>query len=189
TYAPWTDPSYWNDGLQNRFSGAAQRRVLESNLWFYATTVLPPMIVLLVLVFCFGGLTATITTALRTNWPLLVPAAVGLAVYAIGTDLVAADIATQPSTRFVAPFVTVAFAVTLAAVRLPEPATAAAASRTASVAAAAIAVAVCVHTIRSLAATSASPPSAWSVADRLHQAGLVAGERVAILGRKYDRDG
>jgi hypothetical protein len=187
TYPPWTDPSYWYEGLQPRFSGEAQQRVLASNLSFYATTFLPSVVGVYVAVFCLGGLNESVTRVVRASWPLLAAAGVGLAAYAAGTDLVAANIPTQPSTRFMAPFVTVALTAMLGAVRLPDRQTGAVAARLAMVTAVTLAATAAIQSMRSVAVASAVP-SSWVVAERLHASGLAAGERVAILGRKYDRD-
>jgi len=187
TYPPWTDPGYWNEGMQLRFNAAAEQRVIGTNLRFYAGTILPALIALCLVVSVVGAFRASMSTAVREYWTLILPAAVGLTSYLITTDLVVSNIVTQPSTRFFAPFIVLCLVALLAGVHIRATARAAAGVVSTAVLAAVI-VALTVSASQAIAAAKAEPPVALMIAERLHEAGIQPGDRVAILGRKYDRD-
>lgn len=104
TYPPWHDPSYWYEGLEARIRPALLFIVAAGNAWFYATTFA------IWLVAGWVGLVGfrSARDALRRTslaWIITVPALCGLGLYLIGSDLLAAMIPTQPSTRYIAGFV------------------------------------------------------------------------------------
>lgn len=82
TYPPWTDPSYWNEGLHERFELQAQVQVLATNLASEARLLLraQPTLVLTIIVFAsLGG--RWWCEALRGLWPVIFVPCVGMALY------------------------------------------------------------------------------------------------------------
>lgn len=187
TYPPWTDPSYWYEGLSLKFNAAAQGRVVLANMKFYAALFLPILVTFYLTVSWVGRVWMSVVTTIHQHWRLLIPAAIGLTLYLIGTDLRVADIATQPSSRFVAPFAVLLFVAMLAGVRLPDPSMSTLESLSEWTLALVI-VMLSASTGTALVVAAAEKPVPWLVAERLHNGGTDVGDRVAILGRKYDRD-
>lgn len=82
TYPPWTDPSYWNDGLRLRFDWKAQARVFAINLSAEARLLFRAQPALLAGVIVIGLLSGRRWWInLRTLWPLIFIAVVGLGAY------------------------------------------------------------------------------------------------------------
>ena len=109
TYPPWTDPSYWNDGVQPHFRLRPQLEILattvpsEIRVLFREQPALVAGVIVLVLL---SGLPWS--AALSKLWPLLAIGVIGMAVY---LPLVVND-------RYLAGYVLVLFLIILAAVRL-----------------------------------------------------------------------
>jgi len=109
TYPPWTDPSYWNEGLQGHFKFRPQMEVLagtvpsEIRLLFRARPELVAGVIALALLS--GSLWLA---GLRELWPFLAISIVGLGSY---LPLVEND-------RYLGGFVLVLFLTFIAAVRL-----------------------------------------------------------------------
>jgi hypothetical protein len=109
TYPPWTDPSYWNEGLQWHFKLGPQLEVLtgttrsELRLVFRSRPDLVAGVVILILL---SG--ATFWVGLRELWPLLAIAGAGMGLY---LPLVEND-------RYFGGFVLLFFLTLLGAVRL-----------------------------------------------------------------------
>ena len=189
TYPPWTDPSYWYEGLTVRLDGAAQLAVAWTNLQFYNAMFGTVVVTFYLCAFCLGGLKTSLKSTLRDQWPLVVPAAVGLVLYVLATDLPAATVPGQPSTRMVAGFVVLLFSAMLSALRLPDsPLAATVASRAAALTLTGVAAVLLTTMLREPGAASAAGHRPLAVAEALHDIGVPAGSKVAILGRKYDRD-
>jgi hypothetical protein len=187
TYPPWTDPSYWYDGLQVRFNASAQFRAIVSNAQFYGWMFLPAVATLYAVLLLGGGFAASIRALFVHEWRLLTVAVAGLATYMFGTNLTAANIPTQPSTRYVAVFVIMAFAAAASSIRLPDTA-----RRQKLLVALAVATGVLLGgrlalwtavNIKSVGAP-APPARLWDVVVNLRAAGIGTGSTVAILGRK-----
>jgi hypothetical protein len=187
TYPPWADPSYWYDGLQLRFNATAELETIKANFAFYARMFLVSVSASYVVLLCGGGFFASIAAAVTENWRLLFPAAAGLAVYMLGANMALADIPSQPSTRYVAAFVVMLLTGMLSGVRLPD-------SRASRRLLAVIVVTVATIIVARLSFLAAddlklgnrpSPEQQlWIVVERVREAGVLPGDRVAILGRK-----
>jgi hypothetical protein len=109
TYPPWTDPSYWNEGVQPHFRLKPQFETLASTVPTELRVLLrdQPGLVAGVIVFVFlsGGM---LLAGLRKLWPVFAVSVSGMAVY---LPLVVND-------RYLAGYVLLLFLVILAAVRL-----------------------------------------------------------------------
>lgn len=109
TYPPWTDPSYWNEGLEWHFKLKPQLQVLavtipsEVRLLFRARPDLAAAVIILALLA--GPIWLT---GLRKLWPLIAIAVVGMGLY---LPLVEND-------RYMGGFLLILFLALLAAVRL-----------------------------------------------------------------------
>jgi hypothetical protein len=187
TYPPWGDPSYWYDGLRIRFNATAELATITANFAFYARMFLIGVGAFYMVLLWFGGFFESAAAAVTDNWRVLFPATAGLGVYMLCTNLAVANIPTQPSTRYVAAFVVLLLTAMVSGVRLPDSGTSRCLLAVITVTAATIIVA----RLSFLAANDlqlGSRPSpeqqVWIVGEWLHQAGVQAEDRVAILGRK-----
>jgi hypothetical protein len=118
TYPPWADPSYWYEGLTTRFDAAKQWGIVQVNARFYWSMFVELLAIFYAALLVGGGSWRSARAAMRENWPLIVPALTGLAVYLVATNLAVSNIRTQPSTRYVAPFIVLLFASAVSSVRL-----------------------------------------------------------------------
>lgn len=82
TYPPWTDPSYWNEGVQGHFRLRPEIEVLRINVPSELRLLLrdQPALLVGVLVFALLGGYAFWTNLVRL-WPLLVLALTGMTIY------------------------------------------------------------------------------------------------------------
>jgi hypothetical protein len=109
TYPPWTDPSYWNEGVQPRFKLKPQLQVLADTVPSEARILLREQPDLIVGVIVFALLSGQLWWAeLCKLWPLLAICLVGMAAY---VPLVVND-------RYLGGFVLLLFLAVLVAVRL-----------------------------------------------------------------------
>jgi hypothetical protein len=186
TYPPWTDPSYWYEGLTLHFNSAAEWNTVQTNSLVYFDMFGLTAIALVVVAFCLGG-GASLRAAATHHGNLLVLAAWGLGTYLVATNLAVSNIATQPSTRFVAPFVVIAFGAMLSGLSLPET-TGTILGRFVLLATILMGGSLAIATAEHIRALEEEQPVALAVATRLQELGLRPGDGVAILGRRYDRD-
>jgi hypothetical protein len=155
----------------------------------YGRMFLVPVAALCGLLLCLGAFRQSVAGVLNDNWKLLLVSATGLVAYLLATDLVVSNIATQPSTRYVAVFVVILFAAMFSGVRLPD-------SDRSRRALAALTVLGAVLTGVHFTARSALRPQAIGPplpADQLvdvvagmQSIGVGPGSRVAIIGRKIE---
>jgi hypothetical protein len=186
TYSPWTDPSYWFEGVRSRFDARAQLAAAVANARFYGDMFAKWVALILVAAWLLDGLGRSVA-ALSEYFVLIVPSTVGLGTYLLATNLHVVDIPTQPSTRFVAPFVVLIVVALLASLRIPDSSRTVL-SRVTFLGAAMIwsVLAIAVGTdMQRIAAEQPVPPT---VALRLQEFGLRPGDAVAIVGSKYGRD-
>ena len=122
TYPPWYDPSYWYAGLEPELGLERQIEVLITNLDFIWSAFLGLLTFGFLALVCGPDRFSPSLAALRANWRLLVPAAIGIGLYCMATDLVASDsdLPRQPAMRYIAPFVVLLFAGVFASIRLPN---------------------------------------------------------------------
>jgi hypothetical protein len=178
TYPPWTDPSYWNEGLQWHFKLGPQLEVLtgttrsELRLVFRSRPDLVAGVVILILL---SG--ATFWARLRELWPLLAIAGAGMGLY---LPLVEND-------RYFGGFVLLLFLTLLGAVRLRPDARRSAAYVTLAVCCTML-LATADYTVRvalhHLAIPGSGPNSTLqdvTAAEHLSLMGVQPGDRVAII--------
>jgi hypothetical protein len=178
TYPPWTDPSYWNEGLQWHFKLGPQLEVLmgtirsELRLVFRSRPDLVAGVIILVLL-CGGIFWA----GLCELWPLLVIASVGMGLY---LPMVEND-------RYLGGFVLLIFITLLAAVRLRPDARKSAAYVTLAVCFTML-LATVDYTVRiathHLAIPGTGPNSTVQdikAAEQLSLMGVRSGDKVAII--------
>ncbi len=188
TYPPWHDPTYWYEGIKFKFDFKRQLRILARNAVFYYRTFLGSLVFCYLILICAGGKFWLSLKEFRENWILLIPAAVGLGIYALGTDLKSAFIETQPSTRYVAPFIVLLVAGVFSSVRLPD-------SHRSKKLIAVMVIATLI-TVSSQLTFQASKDlwtvlsgsqqhAQWQMATRLNQLGVHPGDKVALLGYKH----
>jgi hypothetical protein len=109
TYPPWTDPSYWNEGLQGHFRLRAQIEVLATTIPSELRLLLraqPGLIVGIVVLALLSG--SSWWSNLGMMWPLIAMSATGMAMY---LPLIEND-------RYLGGFLLVLFVLSLAATRL-----------------------------------------------------------------------
>lgn len=110
TYPPWTDPSYWNDGLRVHFSLRKELRVLSTSVPSELRLLFrdrPDLVASVIILALFSGFLWV--TALLDAWPLAVLPVLGMAAYAIVIE----------NDRYLGGFVLVLFLAAFAAVRIP----------------------------------------------------------------------
>ena len=120
SYPPWYDPSYWHAGIKTRFDLKQQTKVVAKNLLFAWTTFLGALAFVYLALIIGGDRVRHSLAALKANVVVLIPAAAGLLVYLVATDLPKSDIPTQPAMRYIAPFAVLLFAGVFSSVRLRD---------------------------------------------------------------------
>jgi hypothetical protein len=178
TYPPWTDPSYWNEGLQWHFKLKPQLEVLavsipsEIRLLFRER---PDLVVAVIVLALLSG--RRWLAGLRELWPLIVIAVVGMGLY---LPLVEND-------RYMGGFVLVLFLTLLAAVRLRPDAQKSAAYVTVAVFFTMM-LATADYTVRVATHHPAIPGSGpnstaqdITAAEELWKMGLQPGDKVAVI--------
>lgn len=178
TYPPWTDPSYWNEGLKGHFKLKPQLEVLAVSLPSEVRLLLRSRPELVVGVIVLALLTGRGWLAgLRDLWPLIAIATIGMGAY---LPLVEND-------RYMGGFVLVLFLTLLAAVRLSPVAQTSAAYVTLAVFFS-MALATADYTVRvathHLAIPGSGPNSTVqdiTAAEQLWRMGMHPGDKVAII--------
>jgi hypothetical protein len=82
TYPPWTNPSYWNEGIRVRFRLNRQLRVLASTISSEARLLLrsqPALVAEILFLLLIGG--TVFWVGMRRLWPILVMQLAGMATY------------------------------------------------------------------------------------------------------------
>jgi hypothetical protein len=180
TYPPWYDPSYWYEGVSNKF-------ILRNQLSAVYYTVEEYVGILPYMAGLFVGFLGMALFArahgypwrnLLLYWPILVPATAALGIYAL----------VYVEARFVVPFLVLIWLALLAGLRFPQSQTA-----KALVASLALATALtsCVGiawlTGRALFRTLRPKPFVnWEVAQGLQKWGIQPGEEVGSIGSAVD---
>jgi hypothetical protein len=190
TYPLYHDPSYWFEGLTFKFNPVKQFTTLVDNIYFYEKVFLGSLIFGYLVLAYAGGRIWLSVRALAGNWLLITPAAAGLGIYAIGTNLESAWAGNlQPSTRLIAPFVVLLFVGTFTSIRLPN-------SGDSERLVAGITVATLVVVGSQLFFQGSKDlwhilegqerHINWEVANSLQHLGVQPGEKVAIIGSYRD---
>lgn len=179
TYPPWTDPSYWNEGLQAHFRLQPQLKVLAGTVPSEVRLLLSAQPALVVGILILGLLSGRLWwRRLRDVWPLLAMSLVGLALY---LPIVEND-------RYLGGFLLVLFLLLVAVPRCrPED------QRSAVYVALAVfcvmAIGTADYTVRMItnhyAIPGNGPTSAWQdvvAAEQLWRMGAQPGDKVAVIG-------
>ncbi len=183
TFPPWTDPSYWYDGLRYHFDGRAEWTSFADNARFYfelfGRWVLLAFALALVVA---GDLSATLAAA-RRNARYWAPAAVGLALYLIAAELPEQWNAAQPPARYIAVFVVLLAMTLMASLRFrstPAPWIRGAATFGLMIVTLAALARLVGDRLDALRVPPRTPP--WAIAAALHDSGVGTGMRVATIG-------
>jgi hypothetical protein len=183
TYPPWTDPSYWYDGLAYRFDARAEWRSLSDNARFYYELFGRWLLLAFAIALLGAGDRAATLEAVFRNARYWAPAAVGLFLYLIAAELPEQWNSAQPPARYIAVFVVLLGMTLMASLRFrsgPAPGLRQAAT-----------IGLVLVTIGALArlvndrvdALRQPPPTPpWSVAAALQNSGVVRGTLVATIG-------
>jgi hypothetical protein len=183
TYAPWLDPSYWNDGLKWRFSPRAQLEVLASNLLTEASLLLRAQSGLLTGVIILGFLSGVVWAAgIRDLWPLVALPFAAFGMYA--------PVHVEP--RFLGGFLLIIYLTLFAAARFRTTE-----ARIGGIVALAVFITMALGTVDTgfrylthrLAIPDSGPNSVFdqvAVANQIQQMGLSRGDKVAIIGDGTD---
>lgn len=179
TYPPWTDPSYWNEGLEWHFNLRAQIEVFASTIPSEARLLLrerPEIVVGLAVLALLSG--RSWLRRLKELFPLLATAAAGMALY---IPLVEND-------RYLGGFVLLVFLVCFTAVQVPSEARRATIYVVAAVFAM-LALGTADYMLRiatnHLAISGDGPNSTAEdvlIAGQLRQMGLQPEDKVAVIG-------
>jgi hypothetical protein len=185
TFPPWTDPSYWYQGLTYHFDWAAEWTSFKDNLVFFFRLFGTGLVVFLGLALMVADLRRTLFGMVRSA-PYWTPAALGLGLYLFANDLLIQNLPTQPPQRYVGTFA-VLFCLSLcsglrrrnfnpsAAVRW----TAVVLLLTASVGMISV---IAREQVKVLQEPRSRPP--LKVAAAIRRAGVVSSMRVAVVGNK-----
>jgi len=179
TYPPWTDPSYWNEGLQWHFQLRPQIEVFGRSLASESRILLRAQPGLVTGVIVLALLSGRVWLArLREFWPLIAIPVAAMVLYA----------PVHVEDRFLGGFILVLFLTLLAAVR-PRPADQRSASYVALAVFITVALSIADLTIRyatdHLAIPGVGPNSTVEhlvAAEQLRRMGARPGDRVAIIG-------
>ncbi len=169
TYAPWFDPSYWNEGLRTHFDVRGQvRATIETVKTYYVLFVktqwaFAGLLILLLLTNWRGESAIRTTGAFRIG----VPALLALCLYAV----------LHVEGRYVGFFMALLFIATLLRVDVERRLLQA----VSLVVAISLVVASTVEVIKQYP-TRSSLPSEWSIAARLEAQGLRHGDGIASIG-------
>jgi len=120
TYSPWTDPSYWYEGIIPRFNLKASLNIFAQNILFYQDRFLGALVFCYLLLAILYGRLAIIRNCLMENWHLLTISISGLGIYALSTNFVVNNLTYQPSTRFIAAFSVLLFIGIFSKVPIPK---------------------------------------------------------------------
>lgn len=190
TYPPWTEPSYWYEGLTVKFNLKKMIRILWRNTSFYYTQFLGSLILSYLILICVASrFRSFLIRDLAKNWRLFIPAIAGLVIYMIPTDFQLNFIRLQPSTRFIAPFIVLLFAGAFASVRLPNSHKSKKLIVSLSTIALIIIVGRSYQESQTFVTVLRQPEHIhWQVTDGLNQLKSQSGEKVAILGSEDDHE-
>jgi hypothetical protein len=185
TYPPWTDPSYWYEGLRFHFDRRAEWSSLTDNIQFDAELFGEWFVLALAaIVVCAGDLRATLTAVVR-NTPLWAPAVTGLVLYLFANDLLVQRTPTpQPPSRYVAIFAVVFICIIAVSLRFRPVNMRPMAQRALATCIAACSVAVLgiLAVDHGAALRQPQPTAPWQVAQDLQKTGVTRGMRVATIG-------
>ena len=178
TYPPWSDPSYWNEGIQPRFRLSAQKDALVDSLKIVSRLLAGQLGWLAGLAILGAFAWQATFRGILNHWPLLLASLVAVGAYSL--------VLVMP--RYVAPFLAIFCSTLLASVRLPGGKQAGRAARFVAIL---TTVAIMISAAQPLVSKTYQK---WSggvtrsreepirAAEKLLQMGLHPNDRVATLG-------
>ena len=192
TFPPWTDPSYWYEGLRYHVDSAAEWRTAKHNVLFYIGMFGGWLLTGCVAVLLVAGDLRSTAAAVARHMRYLAPAVMGLVIYGLANDLLPQDQPTpQPPSRYVAVYVVLLVLFLAASIRFRPRARRSRARFALAFALGAVSVGA-VTTIGAdqraglgKAAVAAEP---WRLAEDLRNEGVAATMRVAIIGSPSRHD-
>jgi hypothetical protein len=183
TYPPWTDPSYWYEGLAYHFDGAAEWATVVDNTGFYFELFGRwGLLALAIVLIAAGHLSATLR-GIGRNTRYWAPAAVGLALYLVAAELPEQWTSAQPPARYIAVFIVVLGLMLMASLRfrsIPSLAVRRVATVGLIVITAGAFTRLTADRIEASRLPAPTPP--WIVAEALRESGVTPGVRVATIG-------
>jgi len=178
TYPPWTDPSYWNEGLQWHFKLKPQMEALAGTVPSEARLLLrarPELVAAVIVLTLLSG--PLWLAGLRELWPPLAMSVAGMGIY---LPLLVTD-------RYLGGSVLVLYLAMLAAVRL-RPDVQKSGAYVAVAVFIVMALSTADHTVRvamnHMAIPGTGPDSAWRdvvAAEQLRRMGARPGDKVAVI--------
>jgi hypothetical protein len=183
TYPPWTDPSYWYDGLKYRFDGRAEWTSFADNAGFYYELFGRWLLLTFALTLVGAGDRSATLEAIGRNARYWAPAAAGLTLYLIAAELPEQWNSAQPPARYIAVFVVLLSMTLMASVRF-RSILAPWIRRTATISLTIVAIGALARLVDDRIYALRQPPPAppWAVAAALQNSGIAAGMLVATLG-------
>ena len=186
TYAPWYDPSYWNEGLVARFNPRGQLKVLgRGALRYYAVFVNSPIgmatLVSFLILLVYSERNISRWMAGVRLWNVLLPAIGALGLYG----------GVHVETRYIAPFVVISWLVLFSGIRLRKEVASSRIMSSVLVAMAGACMVVIIaesmvpaySTLRDLVRSEeAETTPYWRVADALGRMGVQPGDQVGFIG-------
>jgi hypothetical protein len=176
SYPPWTDQSYWYEGIHPHFELGGQLKALRHSLGAYFAISMQLgclLVVPLVVLFCFDQF-GYIVKRLSRLFFLWIPALTALGLYSL--------ILVEP--RYVSPFILLLWAAAYSALRVPQSDISKVIVRASSC------VVVLLLGFQNMWAVNLAATHlvlqrdfpAWTIAGELHHAGIRPGDRVAAIG-------
>jgi hypothetical protein len=200
TYPPWTDPSYWYEGLTYRFDAAAEWQTLSDNLRFYWLLFGRWLVLGVGMALLIAGDIRASLRAVAAEASCWVPVAFGLALHAVASNLLVQWLPAQPLSRYVGAFGVLFCLITIGCLRFKPNEWPRVVRRSLGAAAAIAGLSVVASLgsehlgearegmerhVKGPEARLYAPWPPWDVAERLQATGLVRpGSRVAIVGEK-----
>jgi hypothetical protein len=177
TYPEWLDPTYWSAGIVPRFSVTAQLDILKNNLASYFNMLLSAQTGLLfgfLLLVFLGRAQQGHLKSIAAEWPLLVPALAGLALYW--------PVYVEP--RMVGPFFVLLWAGLFGSLRLRDSEEV---TRVARAVIVAIAILLGILVVAPgfgdlYQVLRPKPNRQWQVVEGLRRLGLQPGNKIAVIG-------
>jgi hypothetical protein len=183
TYSPWQDPQYWNTGANTTFNPRSQLRAIARNLAdFLVDPYMAPIWSLVAgcVVLFLANLNAQRPFQLLVKfWPLLVPGAAGLFVYAL--------ILVQP--RYIAPFTVLVFLGAFPYILVQRPLSKFNAIATLATAVSVFGISamfIALHLAKPIPALLGHGGENYRASQSLIDMGVRPGEAVAIVGSGWD---
>jgi hypothetical protein len=186
TFPPWTDPSYWYEGLTYHFDRRAEWASLGDNVEFFLEFLGPWLLLFLGVALTAPADGRKSLRGIVRAAPYWMPAAVGLGLYLLANDLLIQNLPTQPPERYVGTFAVLFCLSLFAGIRLSNLEPTGIGEKAAGVllltASLGAMSALALQAVDTLSEPHPTPP--WKIAAAIRRAGVVPDMQVAIVGNK-----